>query len=314
MVKSWAYMGGEAGPAYIAGTAAGNIITSFDGGVTWVTTETILGGPNINSPGMTKAGGAYYIGSPTGSNPYYKSAAGQGMGGFVLDSAGGIAAHSLISGAGLFVTGRNAATPTYHTSNDLITFTLRSAAGFNGASGMHPTAISFQNNYFCAINQLATPQVGRSLDGINWVDIQAIGLGPSGIIGGLFVSYQNGVYYASISNDGVYRSADFLSWGRVLVSPAIVGYHAIASNGDTIVTVGDSRNIAYSLNNGGTWTQILVGATSENWLDVKWVPSWGRFVAITSLSSAGSITTSPDGVTWTIPVSPIASYRSAMLR
>lgn len=66
------------------------------------------------------------------------------------------------------------------------------------------------------------------------------------------------------------------------------------------VAVGPS--CAMYSNNGGTWVNVPM--LSNSWRNVCWSPELGIFLAIASTGSNNLVATSPDGINWTIGVTP----------
>jgi len=307
VVKSWAFFGQEFGPPFIIGSKFGSIWTSPDNGVTWAIAETLTGGPTINANAITKIGTAYIIG--TSSNTFYRAT--PGMEGFVNSFSGGGFNTSVINGAGLYLVGRNQLNPLYWSTPDLVTFTSRTAP-FPGGSGISQTALNYTGSYFIAGSSGSnTPTISRSLDGINWQDTRTIGDGTGSTTGCVSMQHVGGRYLANVSGEGIYSSVDFITWGRVhVISQSVYEY---AFNGvNTIVASCDSGRIATSTDGGATWTTQTVGVIP--WTTAKWVPAWGVFVVTSPTTSAQSIATSPDGITWTQRAHPATGFNCSAVR
>lgn len=110
----------------------------------------------------------------------------------------------------------------------------------------------------------------------------------------------------------VMRSADDGATWVTIATPWTGGVpRDISYNGSVIVVTRDAgsqnRQVAYSLDNGATWTQVLIVSNGSG---IRIVWSGSLFVATVFVSTQWRIYTSPDGITWTLRHSAAQEYIS----
>ena len=204
-----------------------------------------------------------------------------------------------------------------YTSSDLLTWTKNTATGLDQT----PIWVTYANGYYFAL--ASTRYLYYSTDGISWTKRD---LGSGNIF--RTVIYNSGTYYAV--GDGSYRSSsDLVTWSSgpaysgtaydalfysssmIRVTSAGVrvantltrtgNFRGIATNGSIWVIVGTGGTIYSASNpsgNSASWTSRS-SQTSQDLLGVHYAN--GEFVA---WGRTGVITTSSDGVTWTVQTDP----------
>ena len=175
------------------------------------------------------------------------------------------------------------------TSPDGITWTARSAAGDNDGW----SSVTYGNGTFVAVGS-SGDRVMTSPDGITWTARSAAGNDDTW----QSVTYGNGTFVAvGSSGDRVMTSTDGINW--TTRTNEDIDQNAVAYGNGTFVAVGGyitPNNVAYSTNNGVTWTAVDTGR-AEMWSDVIYAND--MFVAVGGHLSGYNITTSPDGINWT---------------
>jgi hypothetical protein len=125
--------------------------------------------------------------------------------------------------------------------------------------------------------------------------------GPSASTPTTKIIYGNGVY-AFASERYVWYSTDLITWNYQLVSTDTI-YTLAVNTAGTVWVAGGNTNLLYSASTpGGTWTARTSNMSGTSRIaKVIWVPSYSLFVLIGNANAApwNTITTSPDGVTWT---------------
>ena len=109
-------------------------------------------------------------------------------------------------------------------------------------------------------------------------------------------AYGNGLFMAA-GGGRVYTSPDGVNWTNAAAIPTTTSWNCLAFNGTTWVLVGTPTGgipVFYSKDNGVTWTGAsFVGPTQNA------VISLGK-IFVCGASGSTVITTSPDGITWTV--------------
>jgi len=125
------------------------------------------------------------------------------------------------------------------------------------------------------------------------------------------VYYVGGYYIFGTSTGVIGYSTDAKTWNYQVIFPTNAAIRAIAFNGTTWVVAG-VNNYCYSGTPGGSWTartSQLVGTSTV--FDVIWVVgSINLFILIGDAGAVNSLSTSPDGITWTARLTPTNSIRS----
>lgn len=104
-------------------------------------------------------------------------------------------------------------------------------------------------------------------------------------------------------------STDGRSWTTRTIPNGL--WTKIASDGSRFVAVGQAggtNNVAYSTDNGATWTAQDVGS-GTGWSDIAWNAGASLF-AMVGGSNSTEIRTSPTGVTWTTRTAAASARRS----
>lgn len=299
-------------------STAGQLVTSPDG-ITWTTRSTAA----TSSFNQVIWNGFVFV-AVGGTNSTYYSTDGitwQAGNGYSTDTLNRVA-----WGNNTFVATTSAGSYVY-TSPNGITWTKRTHT-LIGQGG----SIAYGAGLFVQVS-VGTSEVVTSPDGITWTYRSFIGTQTSGFAGtGLSdpqliktVGFGSGIFIAA-GNGLVVSSADGLNWTSLSTGAVPKNnLRAVATNGSTIVAVGDSgRNTFNRLSNkptlmtssdGNTWNHIntnaLTTSTYYNLFDVIWTGT--RFVAVggnQSTTSAGVlIWTSEDGASWTSRLDNNANYR-----
>ena len=165
-------------------------------------------------------------------------------------------------------------------------------------------SIAYGNGIYVAVGgTAATASVVSSTDGLTWIDRSA---NITALSAGTYSSviYGNGVFVA-INNGGTVTSysANGNTWtaGGALPNVGSNLWNSIAYGNGRFVALqgngGASTSVAYSIDNGATWTSAPAGVgSSQTWS--KLVYGQGLFMAIATSSQV--VATSPDGINWTI--------------
>ncbi len=171
----------------------------------------------------------------------------------------------------------------------------RRVAGVWSACGALPTAalyfsIAWNGTTFCATRNGAA---ATTTDGAAWTARVCAVTGDSRIIAHntKFVAIGDGDANCYVSSDN----------GVTFVSHAMPssGWQDLVSNGTRIVAVGADK-VAYSDDDGGTWTQVVVVGT---WYGVEWNGSMFCMIS----GAAAQFATSSTGAGWTVDTIPFAS-------
>jgi hypothetical protein len=203
-----------------------------------------------------------------------------------------------------------------------------------GASGQMYSGVDLINT----TSSYTNPTFG--LDSVVWT--------PTATLTGVNLTaslYALGEFFAVGTGDpagiNVYHSTDLVTWTPALT--LVAGLNALATNGTTVVGVGDNGLIRYSTD-GATWYGITSAPAATNLHSVAYSPLgfwvavgdggavWYSLDALTwtsqtsnangnilygvtaaptgqliAVGQAGTIITSPDGITWTLNPLPTAT-------
>lgn len=201
----------------------------------------------------------------------------------------------MVSGNGGFIAG-NTYGNTFYSKDGVTGWT----SVYNNASSSYPVQmVTYGNGFFVSAHSYGSNgQMAFSGDGYTWTTYSAS-------TSGYWVSmiYNTALsMWIGVTNSGyVYTNASASpasTWtNRTAVSGSQGG---IAVNGSTTVALFNA-SIYYSTN-GTTWTASTISSLGgATMLSVVYVASLGLFVAV---GSAGTVGTSPDGITWTKRTTP----------
>jgi hypothetical protein len=164
-------------------------------------------------------------------------------------------------------------------------------------------SVAFSGSYFVAVGDAATvftaPYSYTSSGGVTaWTQVTAL---PIGSGTNLISILYDGAQFIALGSDGsIVITADLVNWlarTAILNAPAM---HALAyAAGPVYIAVGDGGAIYRNTTGGmtGAWTAVSSG-TVQDLYGVSYVN--GVFVAV---GTAGTLLTSPDGLTWTAQTS-----------
>ena len=114
-----------------------------------------------------------------------------------------------------------------------------------------------------------------------------------------YAKYSNGVYIIAGSGGALVTSTDATTWtlnSSASTAMSAASINAIANNGgSTWVIVGASGKVAYSTNNGTTWT-AATGTGSGTFQSITYDSTLGLFAAV---GNDGSVYVSSNGISWT---------------
>lgn len=142
--------------------------------------------------------------------------------------------------------------------------------------------------------------VSQSLTGMVWstlTPVANIDFNAASFVLGKYIAV--GAPTNSATNN-VYYSSDLATWSGV-ATPIGASLNALASNGTTVLAVGDGGK-AFSSGDGSNWTQVTTGVTS-NLYGVAYSSTVGWVV----VGSGGTVLTSTDLLTWHAPASGAVS-------
>lgn len=204
---------------------------------------------------------------------------------------------SVASGKGVYVASAFGHKKSY-ISNDAVNWTE-----IIDLSGADIYQVRFINNMFFAVGWKNNGiedhvSIWKSIDGFSWTDISPA-VGTTTIPGACKdISYNSGIYVVP-SGNGIYYSADLLSWTLV---PKAYDCRVATTDG-TIFVVGGVGSFCWSTN-GAAWTDSSFPAgynpVRGNTV-ISIIYEFGQFIAC----AERDIFTSPDGLVW------LNSYESA---
>jgi photosystem II stability/assembly factor-like uncharacterized protein len=193
---------------------------------------------------------------------------------------------------------------------------------YNSASSANPNnyalrSITHVGGTFYAVGDVGT--ILSSTDGITWTSHTS---GTANNLNGV----NHGTNYVAVGNSGtILTSGDGNTWTAHTLSPAITSnLRQVTSVGSIIVAVGDTGTIVTSKDGGATWTAQtltsapnLVGVAAESQFVENAVADTSlgfianaQFVAI---DRVGNAYTSPNGLTWSNPVSTGTTSLNALV-
>ena len=165
-------------------------------------------------------------------------------------------------------------------------------------------SLAYGNGVYVAVGGTSgTASAVSSSDGLTWIDrssnITALGGGSYSAVvygNGKFVAIQTGGTLTSFSSNGNTWTA-----GGTLPNVGSNYWTSVAYGNGRFVAIqgtsGASTAVAYSIDNGVTWTASPAGiGSSQTWTKV--VYGQGLFMAIATGSQV--VATSPDGINWTV--------------
>lgn len=164
-------------------------------------------------------------------------------------------------------------------------------------------SVAFSNSYFVAVGDAATvltaPYSYTSSGGVTaWTPVTALPIGAGTNLSSVLY---DGAQFIALGSDGsIVITADIVNWlaRTAIVNPPAM--HALAyAAGPVYIAVGDGGAIYRNTTGGmtGAWTAVSSG-TVQDLYGVSYVN--GLFVAV---GAAGTLLTSPDGLTWTAQTS-----------
>ncbi|WP_461255666.1 hypothetical protein [Treponema sp. R80B11-R83G3] len=224
--------------------------------------------------------------------------------------------YSIVYGNNKFVAGTMGGKLAY--SSDGVTWQVVTNSPLEGIS-----KIAFGGGKFVAGGK---GKLAYSSDGTTWAAVDVSDENKFGTISSIKVFYCNDTFIAVGSSNQWATSTDGVTWDFSLSAPSGVAVSAIAYGNDTLVAGGGyfageseankGKKIAYSSDNGETWTRVDVGSIfltdSNNILSI--IFGNGKFVA-TMMS--GKMATSTDGITWTAvtnyPLSTLTSPLASII-
>ena len=175
-------------------------------------------------------------------------------------------------------------------------------AGNTLASKTDLASLAFGPGTYVAVGGTSgTASAVSSTDGITWIDRSSA---ITALSGGSYssVTYGAGVFVAiSTGNNQTSYSTNGVTWTEGGNLPSSTTWTSIAyGNGRFVAIAGggsSSTAVAYSIDNGVTWTASPAGiGSSQTWQRIKY--GQGQFIAVASGTQYCS--TSPDGINWTV--------------
>ncbi|NVO06380.1 MAG: hypothetical protein HXX19_10825, partial [Rhodoferax sp.] len=157
-------------------------------------------------------------------------------------------------------------------------------------------------NYFVAVGDggaiyKTQDTVSQSLAGYAWSLVTPATAIATDFHAAIYALGQFVAVGANGAVNNVYRSTDLATWTGATTS-ITTGLNALASNGGTLVAVGDGGKIYYSAD-AINWTPVAATGTTANLYGVAYSSTFG-WVAV---GQGGVLITSPDLVTWTVRTS-----------
>jgi hypothetical protein len=179
-------------------------------------------------------------------------------------------------------------------------------------------SVTYQNGIYVAVGQ----NIITSTDLNSWTERYAFTNGLTNVFNGVtyattagytgFVAIglgQQAIGSSAVNVAIIYTSTDAFTWTQVTFNVTSLGFNSIASNGQTMVAVGDG-GIIYTSFNGITWfAQSSTVASKLN--NILWDSYNNRFVVV---GETGTILTGTiDGITWTQQTSGVASTLESVI-
>jgi hypothetical protein len=165
----------------------------------------------------------------------------------------------------------------------------------DGTQSFSPGTTGYGNGYFVS-GGTGQSTLLVSQDGNSWSSVS----GVSGQTTVGFIGYLNDrwISAATAGTNRIGYSYDLSTFSSVTTGDTQLWQGGAYGNSTYVLVgaVGGAKNVAYSTN-GITWTTILIGAISFRSVSF----GAGLFVGV---GDTGAIYTSPDGITWTVRVSP----------
>lgn len=154
---------------------------------------------------------------------------------------------------------------------------------------------------FVTLQQLGTPFVRLSPDGLNWNE--SYSPFPGDWRGVAWSPARAQVVAVSWSNNYVMFSSDARTW-ELPTTTATMPLRAVTWSPELgiFVAVG-SNGAVFTATNPDVWTQRSA-ATNNDWRGVAWSPELGLFAAVSYSGSGDRVMTSPDGINWTSRTTP----------
>lgn len=172
------------------------------------------------------------------------------------------------------------------------------------------TSSTDSQNYYLAVGDggvmyQALDGVSQSVTGYSWTTVTGPVTSPAVNFKAATNAFSR---YIAVGNGGVgggansiYSSTNLSTWTAAAwasgTSTPSAGLNALASNGTTLVAVGDSGS-AYSSTDGLTWTAVNTGVTSN-----LYGVAYSSYLGWVAVGQSGTLITSPDLVTWTVRAS-----------
>jgi len=244
----------------------------------------------------TKDGGSTGPGTDPGTNPGTGGSSGGWTAANVSSIFGDNNIYAITYANGKFVAGGNNGKMAY--STDGVTWTAANVSSIFGDNNIY--AIAYGDGKFVAGGSKG--KMATSTNGTTWtaVDVSSI-FGSEPIYS---IAYGNGTFVAggsrsnNLSYDNIATSTDGVTWtlvkGSFLRTTRAIAY----GNGKFVAgDSNDSNKIAYSSDNGATWTIVDISdITDSPYYYIKSIAYGnGKFVA----NFGYNMVTSTDGVTWT---------------
>jgi hypothetical protein len=189
-------------------------------------------------------------------------------------------------------------------SPDLVDWSLLTSGSFVGLSD-----VTWGNNLFVAVGNDTT--IRTSPDGAVWTTRLTV---PS--TGALFgVTWGGGQFVAVGQGDSnqVFTSVDGMSWAAQTATDQWVVLQAVAWGNNQFVAVGD-QGVVLTSQNGVDWTPQTAGVSAADYFtDITW--SGSLFVATGWQDGAPGdpfISTSQDGINWTMQILPWYAYPNSV--
>jgi hypothetical protein len=214
----------------------------------------------------------------------------------------------IYAGGSYVITTNNNATPVLTSDNG---YTWSSNETVNVLTSSL-NSVTYQNGIYVAVGQ----NIITSTDLNSWTERYAFTNGLTNVFNGVtyatttgYTGYvaiglgQQTIGSSAVNFAIIYTSTDAYTWTQVTFNDTSLGFNSIASNGQTIVAVGDG-GIIYTSFNCITWfAQSSTIASKLN--NIIWDSYNNRFVVV---GETGTILTGTlDGITWTQQTSGVAS-------